>query len=455
MKLQRLFTLLPLLLLFVQYQPPENFGPQELAAYDNFGTALALSAKILAVGAPGVDLEGARSAGAVFVFQGGGHDWREVARLTPDVPQELSGYGFAVALDGNTLAVGARYEYNPESGNGSGAAYVYTQNGGNWTLQSRLAAPDGQPFDLFGYSLALKGDTLAVGARAANAPDGRRDCGAVYMYQRSEGSWILQARLLPADAGAIDHFGEVLALGENELFASAPEHDAPQAANIGMVYVYQRQGQAWVESDRLRAEALHPGSRFGSQLSLDGDLLAVIASQEAHDENAAPRAILYGGDYGVAYIFQHQGDQWHQQARLAPTSQDPERSPLRLVNATLDSEARGGARLALVSYGNTSFYPYRLQGQEWQARHSSRSHLRRCSLCPKEGRSLSAGTRCCWATASSHAITHSINSTPSWKAQGQSFRSTGRKDNFEFRIANLEFCSFAHLLICASRETSS
>lgn len=367
MKLQRLLAFLPLLFLFIQYEPPENFGPQEPAAYDNFGAALALSGKMLAVGAPGVDLEGARSAGAVFVFQGNGHDWNEIARLTPDVPQELSGYGFAVALDSNTLAVGARYEYNPESGNGSGAVYVYTQNGGNWALQSRLAAPDGQPFDLFGYSLALKGDTLAVGARAANAPDGRRDCGAVYVYQRSESSWILQARLLPADAGAIDHFGEALVLGENDLFASAPEHDAPQATNSGLVYVYQRQGQAWVESERLRAESLHPGARFGSRLSLDDGLLAVIAGQEAHDEDAPPRAILYGGDYGVAYIFQRQGDQWRQQARLAPTSQDPERSPMILVNAALDSGVKGGARLALVSYGKIGFYPYRLQGQEWQA----------------------------------------------------------------------------------------
>jgi hypothetical protein len=367
MKLQRLFTLFPLLLLLFQYQPPENFGPQELAANDNFGAALAISGKVLAIGAPGVDLEGARSAGAVFVFQGGGHDWSEVTRLTPEPAQELSGYGFAVALDGNTLAVGARYEYNPESGNGSGAVYIYTQNGNDWTLQGRLAAPDGQPFDLFGYSLALKGDTLAVGARAANAPDGRRDTGAVYLYQRSGDSWYLQARLLPADTGAIDHFGESLALGENELFASAPEHDAPQARNSGIVYVYQRQGQAWVESDRLRAETLRPGARFGSQLSLDSELLVVIASQEAHDENAPAMAIMYGGDYGVAYIFHRQGDQWRQQARLAPTSQDPENNPVRLVSAALDGGARGGARLALTGYGREVYYPYLLKDQEWQA----------------------------------------------------------------------------------------
>lgn len=367
MKLQRLFTLLPLLLLLVQYEPPENIGPQELAANDNFGAALAVSGKMLAVGAPGVDLEGARSAGAVFVFRGEGHDWREVARLTPDVPQELSGYGFAVVLDGNTLAVGARYEYNPESGNGSGAVYIYTQNSGEWTLQSRLAAPDGQPFDLFGSSLALKDDTLAVGARAANTPDGRRDSGAVYLYRRSSSGWSLQTRFLPADAGAIDHFGEALALGENELFVSAPDHDAPQAANSGIVYAYRRQGWAWVESDRLRAETLRPGARFGAQLSLDGDLLAVIASQEAHDENAPARAILYGGDFGVAYIFQHQGDQWRWQARLAPASQDSEMNPVRLVSAALNAGAKGDARLALVSYGRASFYPYQLQGQEWQA----------------------------------------------------------------------------------------
>lgn len=366
MKLQRLFALLPLFLLFIQYQPPENFGPHELAANDNFGAALAVSGNSLAVGAPGVDLEGARSAGAVFVFQGAGHDWSEVARLVPEPAQELSGYGFAVALDGNTLAVGARYEYNPESGNGSGAVYIYTQKGGAWTLQSRLAAPDGQPFDLFGYSLALRGDTLAIGARAANGPDGRRDCGAVYIYQRYGVNWSLQARLLPAGAGAVDHFGEALALGADELFISAPEHDAPQAPNSGIVYLYQRKGVTWLESDPLQAESLHPGARFGSQLSLDGNLLAVVAGQEAHAENAPAMAFMYGGDYGAAYIFQHQGDQWRLQARLAPDSQDPVNDPVRLVNAAMNSEAKGGAHLALTSYGRTTLYFYQLQGQEWQ-----------------------------------------------------------------------------------------
>jgi hypothetical protein len=367
MKLQRLLALLPLLLLFFQYEPPENIGPQEAAANDNFGAALALSGEILAAGAPGVDLQGARNTGAVFIFQGAGHDWREITRLTPDQPQELSGFGSAVVLDGNTLAVGARFEYNPDSGNGSGTVYIYTQNGNEWALQDRLVAPDGQPFDLFGYSLALKGDTLAVGARAANTPDGRRDSGAVYLYQRSQGNWLLQTRLLPADAGANDHFGEALALGENELFASAPEHDAPQASNSGIVYVYRRQGQVWTESDRLRSESVRPGAHFGARLSLGGDLLSVVASQEAHAENASARAILYGGDFGVVYVFQRQGEQWRQQARLAPNSQDPQNNPVLLVNAVVDSETNGGARLAITSYGRITFFPYQLRDQEWQA----------------------------------------------------------------------------------------
>jgi hypothetical protein len=112
---------------------------------------------------------------------------------------------------------------------------------------------------------------------------------------------------------------------------------------------------------------LRPGARFGSQLSLDSELLVVIASQEAHDENAPAMAIMYGGDYGVAYIFHRQGDQWRQQARLAPTSQDPENNPVRLVSAALDGGARGGARLALTGYGREVYYPYLLKDQEWQA----------------------------------------------------------------------------------------
>ena len=368
MKFRHIFTLLPFIGLVFQGRIPEVIVPQELAAYDNFGSALAVSGEYLAVGAPGVDLEGVRNAGAVFVFQGSGHNWKEIARLTPEPDQEMSGFGTTLALDGATLAVGARYEYNPGHGNGSGAVYIYRRNGAEWRLQTRLLAQDSQPFDLFGYALALKGDTLAVGARAADAQNGRSDCGAVYIYQRSGEIWELQDRLQPTSATAFDHFGETLALGEGELFASAPDHDAPQAANSGLIYRYRLQGQSWVESDHLQAQNPHPAAHLGSSLSLDGDLLVALADLELAHEDAYQDPMHNSVVIlGAAYVFQRQGDQWRWQARLTGELGNPYSGHGGLVSLILDTQADGGARLAIAGLGdNTSYFRYQLKGQEWQ-----------------------------------------------------------------------------------------
>ena len=84
-------------------------------------------------------------------------------------------FGHSVALDGDTLAVGTRYEASNGTGvngggqmdnstPGAGAVYVYTRSGGVWSQQAYVKASNTGQSDFFGWSLALDGDTLAVGA---------------------------------------------------------------------------------------------------------------------------------------------------------------------------------------------------------------------------------------------------------------------------------------------------
>ena len=344
-------------------EPPPSIKPQELAAYDNFGAALAVSGDTLIVGAPGTELPGAHNGGAAYIFQHQGKDWKEAARLLPNPLQANTGFGYAVALDGGTAVVGARYEYNPDSGNGSGAAYVYIQRNGAWQLQARLAAIDGAPFDLFGDALALRGDWLAVGARAVDGPNSERNVGAVYIYRRSGQTWELRARLMPADAGAEDHFGQALALDDRYLFASVPGHDTPEAPNSGLVYVYQRQGDSWFEEGRLAAEKPKAEAQLGSVLALQDRTLVALASQEYQKGDMPPGAPWYGGDFGVAHIFELQGDKWLWQARLAPPSQ--EEYGIYLKGMALSSGS-GGMRLALSSIGQGVTYRYQKKGGAWE-----------------------------------------------------------------------------------------
>lgn len=335
-----------------------SLHPQEAAAFDNFGSAIAVSSDTLLVGAPGTNLEGAHNGGAAFIFQRQGTEWIETSRLLPDPPQAGSDFGHAVAIDGETTAVGARYEFNPGSGNGSGAVYVYKQASGAWQLQARLAASDGAPFDLFGYAVALHGDMLAVGARAADGPNRERNSGAVYLYQREDDDWYLQARLSPSDSAAEDHFGQALALDGQYLIVSAPGRDNPGSPNSGMVYAYRLQGDEWTTAAKLTAAAPQAEAQLGSVLSLDGDTLAALASQEYQQGEMPPGAPMWGGDFGAVHIFELQDGKWEWQNRILPPSE--EQYGLQLNGLDLGEE-----RLAMSGAGQGGPYRYEKVSGEW------------------------------------------------------------------------------------------
>ena len=106
-------------------------------------------------------------------------------RLFSPSPQPTGLFGYSSAVQGKRMVIGALTEdgVTPESG----AAYVYRRVGDQWQLQSRLVAPDGQSDDLFGTSASLDGDTLVIGAPSAATPDGI-PAGAASCSARSRGN---------------------------------------------------------------------------------------------------------------------------------------------------------------------------------------------------------------------------------------------------------------------------
>jgi hypothetical protein len=339
--------------------------PEDLESYDNFGAALAVQVDTLVVGAPGVNQGDLQNTGAAFIFERRDAGWDEAQRLSPDPLQSDSGFGNSVAIDGDTLAVGAIYEYNPQSGNGSGAVYVYTQDSGSWQLQARLAAPDGAPFDLFGWDLALQDDLLAVSARAAESPGGARNAGAVYLFQRSGDAWNSLARLSPQNLSSRDYFGDSIALAGEYLFAGAPGHDETGSASAGAAYVFRRQGQTWFEELQLTADNLQPNAHFGAALDVEGDLLAVLASQQYHGEQAPPAAHMYGAPqgFGVTHVFKREQGEWRWQVALAPQPAGEEGSVL--LGTAIGAGQNGGMRAVLSGYGRGEIYRYDQEGTDW------------------------------------------------------------------------------------------
>ena len=143
-------------------------------------------------------------------------------------------FGHDVAPDGDTALIGAVHDdYN---GMFSGSAYVFTRTGGVWSEQAKLLPADGAVGDSFGNSVALDGDTVVIGALYDNA-NGPQS-GSAYVFTRTDGVWSEQAKLLPADGAEGDNFGGDVALdGDTAVIGAHGDDDNGDYS--GAAYVFR------------------------------------------------------------------------------------------------------------------------------------------------------------------------------------------------------------------------
>ena len=128
-----------------------------------------------------------RAAAYVFVRDGSGQ-WSQQQKLTASDGRASDFFGtHAVAIEGNTIVVGAYAQdgVSPNPADNRGAAYIFTRSGGVWTQETKLTAPAffGAPGDEYGISVDISGDTVIVGARRAAAADGTARTGSAYVYR--------------------------------------------------------------------------------------------------------------------------------------------------------------------------------------------------------------------------------------------------------------------------------
>ena len=213
-------------------------------------------------------------------------------------------FGKSVAIDGDLMVVGAPEEDALDDS--SGAAYVFVRADGDWYLQAKLLASDGGFFDKFGSSVAIDGVTVAVGAPGHVDPGGN-DQGAVYIFARSaDGQWSEQIKLVASDGGAVDRFGESVAVDGDTVVGGARAHGVP-GTNAGAAYVFVRSGPGWGLQQKLASDDIQAGDRFGTSVAVEGDAIVVGAENDDHGA---------GDDEGSAYVFVRSGTVWTQQQRL-------------------------------------------------------------------------------------------------------------------------------------------
>jgi hypothetical protein len=134
-------------------------------------------------------------------------------------------FGTAVAVDGNTAAIGAQLL------SGQGAVYIFTRTGAAWTQQAKLTASDGTVVDLFGGDLALQGDTLVVSATDRTVGS-NADAGVVYVFTGSGANWTQQAELVPSDPASGARFGFPISLDQETIAVGCRSLAHPQLARF-------------------------------------------------------------------------------------------------------------------------------------------------------------------------------------------------------------------------------
>jgi hypothetical protein len=266
-----------------------------------FGTSVALSGDTAVIGAfrEGPDT----AAGAVYVFTRHDGIWSREAKLISRSPRSLEAYGFSVDVAGDTLLVGVTGGNGAVAG--SGTVEVFVRDAGTWTRQAELAAPDGASGDGFGQDVALSGDRALVGA-LRHDPQGIANAGAAYVFVRDGDEWHLESKLAASDAAPTDRFGFAVDLDGNTAVVGAWFADTGGRFDSGAAYVFTREGGAWTQQAKLVAPDPELDDRFGHDVDLSGDRVAVGAWLE--DER--------GDASGSVYLFRRQQETWTLQGKL-------------------------------------------------------------------------------------------------------------------------------------------
>ena len=257
---------------------------------------------------------------------------------------DLFGIAVALSADGNSLAVGSFDEDGSSRGingvadnksAGSGAAYVFTRIGTQWSQQAYIKPSNGEPQDSFGVHVALSGDgnTLVVGSLDEDCPatgvdasgcdgDWRSDVstGAAYVFARSGGAWSQQGFLKASNTGFNDWFGARVGIsGDGSVVAvAAPFEDAAgtglgarpaddSATQAGALYLFVRSAGGWRQQAYFKGSNTEAYDEFGSGVALDRAGSTLVAT--ARGEDSAARTVdgnqrdNSADEAGAAYVF--------------------------------------------------------------------------------------------------------------------------------------------------------
>lgn len=303
-----------------ELRPSTNGNNADSSSYDQFGFAVAISSKWIAIGAP-LDTAGT---GSVAIYRledvlvssanSNNSSISGAFRLIPQDSTYGSRVGSSVAIDDDMIVVGAARHQNKV-----GATYIYQHNdNGSWDEVANITPDDASDDSQgnFGYSVAIGNGVLVVGA-PYNDDSGRNRCGSVYVYEQSSSGYGVLQKIVPPELLTGDQFGSAVAIGtmtnpstnlKEERIVVGVYLDDDKGVDSGSVYIYVRrknEGEFAFEQ-KLLATEWSLGNEFGGSVDIYED--RILVGSKKSDAS------------GGAYLYRYDGNVWVESGKVTPNN---------------------------------------------------------------------------------------------------------------------------------------
>jgi hypothetical protein len=248
---------------------------------DQFGSAVAIAGDVAVVGALGRDVSGLNAAGAAFVFRRTGASWSQVQVLQSTALVASGRFGASLAISGSWLAVGAPGEGSSPAG--GGAVHLYEmQSNGQFAFRQQVLPAQAEELGYFGWSVAMDGSMLVIGAPYASA-----GAGQVWASFRDGAAWSAPERIgsdLEPISDPDARVGHAVACAGPLIAAGAPQ----QGDRQGAVFTWRRVDGAW-QAGPVVSGPTQQDARFGHGVAMAPGRL-VIAQQDFAGSASGVRA---------------------------------------------------------------------------------------------------------------------------------------------------------------------
>lgn len=227
--------------------------------------------------------------------------FRGAALTAADQKYQESWFGAAVAMGGDYAVVGAPLA-DVAGKEDCGAAYIFKWEGGSWQQQAKISARTGLPWDYFGSAVAISGDSVIVGAAYAEV-DGQYTAGAAYIFERQGESWVEQGRLTSTTPAAGEYFGTSVSISGNHAIVGVDTRN--ENLHTPKVYIFNYNGQNWSHQTQFSPSDGESYWHFGTSVAISGNYAVAGAPYN-----------FVSGDQGSVYVYAYDGSAWHEEALL-------------------------------------------------------------------------------------------------------------------------------------------